>query len=59
MFKLLQSLGAYYDHLLLQRDVMVDINPEGKYNEEKIVEKQLYEKPEKRDVMADINPEGK
>jgi hypothetical protein len=39
--------------------VVVNINPEGKYEEEKIAEKQLHEKPEKRDVMADINPEGK
>jgi hypothetical protein len=41
-----------------KRDVMIDINPEGKYDDEKKEEKQLYEKPEKRDVMVDINTEG-
>jgi hypothetical protein len=34
---------------LEKRDVVDDINPEGKYDEEKKVEKQWYEKPEKKD----------
>jgi hypothetical protein len=34
-----------------------DINPEGKYDDEKKVEVQLYEKPEKRDGMVNINIE--
>jgi hypothetical protein len=38
--------------------VVDDINPEGKYGDEKKVKKQLYEKPEKRDVVVDINTEG-
>jgi hypothetical protein len=42
-----------------KRDMMIDINPEGKYDEEKIVKKKLYEKHEKREVVVDINPEGK
>jgi hypothetical protein len=42
-----------------ERDVMIDINPEGEYDKEKTVKKQLYKKPEKRDVVADINSEGK
>jgi hypothetical protein len=37
---------------------MIDINPEGRYDNEKMAEKQGYEQPEKRDVMVDINPEG-
>jgi hypothetical protein len=37
---------------------MVDINPKGKHDNEKTMEKQLYEKPENRDMMSDINPEG-
>jgi hypothetical protein len=37
---------------------MIDTNPEGRYDKEKMVEKQVYEKPDKRDVMVDINPEG-
>jgi hypothetical protein len=41
-----------------KQDVMVDINPKGKHDDEKMVEKRLYEKPEKRDMMIDINPEG-
>jgi hypothetical protein len=39
--------------------VKIDINPEGRYDDGKMAEKQGYEQPEKRDVMADINPEGK
>jgi hypothetical protein len=35
------------------------INPEGRYDDEKMAEKQEYEQPEKRDLMTDINPEGK
>jgi hypothetical protein len=38
---------------------MININPEGEYDEEKTVKKQRYEKPGKRDVVADINSEGK
>jgi hypothetical protein len=32
-----------------KRDVVDDINPEGKHNDEKNVEKQVHEKPEERD----------
>jgi hypothetical protein len=39
-------------------DVKIDINPKGRYDDEKMEEKQEYEQPEKRDVMADINPDG-
>jgi hypothetical protein len=42
-----------------KRDVMIDNNPEGRYDDEKMVEKQVYEKPEKRDVVTDVNSEGK
>ena len=38
---------------------MSDTNPEGKYDKEKTVKKQLYEKPEKRDVVANTISEGK
>jgi hypothetical protein len=41
-----------------KKDVKIDINPEGRYNDEKMAEKQEDEQPEKRDVMTDINPEG-
>jgi hypothetical protein len=36
----------------------ININPEGRHNDEKIAENKGYEQPEKRDVMVDINPEG-
>jgi hypothetical protein len=42
-----------------KRDVMIDIKPEGRYNDEKMAEKQEYEQPETRDEMVDINPKSK
>jgi hypothetical protein len=42
-----------------KRNVMTDINPEGRYDEGKMVEKQVHKQPEKRDMMVDINPKGK
>ena len=41
-----------------KRDVKIDTNPEGRYDDGKMTEKQEYKQPKKRDVMADINPEG-
>jgi hypothetical protein len=32
-----------------KRDVVDDINPEGQHNDEKTVEMQMHERPEKRD----------
>jgi hypothetical protein len=40
-----------------ERDVMTNINPEGRYDEGKMVEK--HKQPEKRDVVVDTNPKGK
>jgi hypothetical protein len=37
---------------------MADFNPKGKHDDEKTVEKQCHEKPEKRDMMIDTNFEG-
>ena len=37
-----------------KRDVVDNINPEGKHD----AEKQVHEKPEKSDMMVDINPRG-
>jgi hypothetical protein len=42
-----------------KRDVVDEINPEGKHYNEKNEEKQVYKKPEKKDVVADINFKGK
>jgi hypothetical protein len=42
-----------------KRNVMTDINPEGRYDKGKMVEKQVHKQPEKRDVMVDVNPKGK
>ena len=41
-----------------KKNVKSDINPEGRYNDGKMAEKQEYEQPEKRDVTADSNLEG-
>jgi hypothetical protein len=43
----------------LRRGMVVEINPKGKHNNEKTVEKPCYEKPEWRDMMIDINSKGK
>jgi hypothetical protein len=39
------------------RDVITNTNPEGRYDEVKMVEKHKH--PEKRDVVVNINPKGK
>jgi hypothetical protein len=44
---------------LEKRDVMTNINPEGGYDNGKMVDKQVHKQPEKRDVMVDFNPKGK
>ena len=41
-----------------KRDVMIDTNLEGRYNDEEMVEKQVDEQPEQRNMMADITLEG-
>jgi hypothetical protein len=42
-----------------KRDVVDDISPKSKPDDEKTEEKQLYEESEKKDVVTDINSEGK
>jgi hypothetical protein len=44
---------------LEKKDVMTDINPEGGYDDGKMVDKQVHKQTEKRDVMVNFNPKGK
>jgi hypothetical protein len=60
------SEGKYNDNYLVEdgREHLIKgdgfkTNLKGEHDEEKTVEKQPYEKPEKKDVVADINSEGK
>jgi hypothetical protein len=41
-----------------KRDVTINTNLEGRYDDEEMVEKQVDEQPEQRDVMVDITLEG-
>jgi hypothetical protein len=38
---------------------MINTNPEGRYNDEKRVENQVYKEHEKGEVVTDIKSEGK
>ena len=41
-----------------KRDMKIDTNLEGRYDDGKKAEKQEHKQPVKRVVMADINPKG-
>jgi hypothetical protein len=41
-----------------KRDVMINTNLEGRYDDEEMVENQVDEQPEQRDVMAEITLKG-